>query len=242
MNNQSTVEKMKSMKLFGMQHAFATALETKENQRLTADELINYLVESEFNFRQNIRMNNAIKNAKFRYMASMEDINFTQNRNLDKNAFMRLFDCAFIEKKENILITGPTGVGKSYIASALGYQACMMGYKVRYFNVGKLFTTLKMSKADNSYLKEINRIEKQNVLILDDFGLHPIDAFIRIALLEIIEDRHGKASTIIVSQIPVKDWHELMGEKTIADAILDRIVHSSHRIELEGQSMRKKKH
>jgi len=241
MNNQGTVEKMKSMKLFGMQRAFAVALETKENQRLTADELINYLIESEFNFRQNIRMNNAIKNAKFRYMASMEDINFTQNRNLDKNAIMRLFDCAFIEKKENVLITGPTGVGKSYIASALGHQACMMGYKVRYFNVGKLFTTLKMSKADNSYLKEINRIEKQNVLILDDFGLHPIDAFIRIALLEIIEDRHGKASTIIVSQIPVKDWHELMGEKTIADAILDRIVHDSHRIELEGQSMRKKK-
>jgi len=137
-------------------------------------------------------------------------------------------------------ITGLTGVGKSYLASALGYQACIMGYKVRYYNMSKLFSTLKMSKADNSYLKEINRIEKQDVLILDDFGLHPIDPATQMALLEIIEDRHGKSSTIIASQVPVNKWHELLGEQTIADAILDRIIHTSNRIELQGESMRKK--
>jgi DNA replication protein DnaC len=153
---------------------------------------------------------------------------------------MRLADCSFIEKKENVIITGATGVGKSYLASALGHQACIMGYKVRYYNMTKLFSSLKMSKADNTYLKEIGRIEKQDLLILDDFGLHPIDPATRLALLEIIEDRHSKSSTIIASQVPVNKWHELLGEQTIADAILDRIIHSSQRIELQGESLRKK--
>ena len=138
------------------------------------------------------------------------------------------------------IYVGETGVGKSYLASALGHQACIKGYKVLYYNMSKLFTTLKMSKADNSYLKEITKIEKQHVLILDDFGLHPFDAINCMSLLEIIEDRHGKSSTIIASQVPVNKWHELLGEKTLADAILDRIIHSSTRMELQGDSMRKK--
>lgn len=239
MNNNSTLQKMKELKLFGMQKAFESSLQSRENQTLTPDELLTYLIEAEHNFRQTIRTTTAIQRAKFRYPASIEEINFNQNRNLNKNQFLRLTDCSFIERKENIIITGATGVGKSYIASALGHQACMMGYKVRYYNMAKLFSALKMSKADNSYLSEINRIEKQHLLILDDFGLHPIDPSTRLALLEIIEDRHSKASTIIASQVPVIKWHELLGEQTIADAILDRIIHTSQKIELQGASLRK---
>lgn len=241
MNNNSTLEKMKELKLWGMSNYFAASLKTREHEHTTADELLAFLIEAEYDYKRTQRIKNAFKNAMFRYPASIEEISFSKNRNLDKNTFIRLSDCSFIEKKENIIITGPTGVGKSYLASALGHQACVMGYRVRYYNMGKLFSMLKMSKADNSYLKEMARIEKQDVLILDDFGLHPFDSSTCISLLEIIEDRHGKASTIIASQVPVNKWHELLGEQTLADAILDRIIHTSNRIELQGDSMRKPK-
>ena len=132
-------------------------------------------------------------------------------------------------------------MGKSYIATALGYQACIQGYRVMYFNTTKLFSMLKIAKADGSYLRTLAKIERQNLIILDDFGLQPLDSQNRIALLEIIEDRHNKGSIIVTSQIPVKGWYEIIGEKTIADAILDRLVHQSHRIELEGESMRRKR-
>jgi len=240
MNNPSTLERMKELKLYAMQKAFAASLQTREHQQLTADELLAMLIEAEYDFRKTQRIRSSIGKAKFRYPAGIEEINFTQGRNLNKNMVMRLADCSYVDKHENIIITGPTGVGKSFLISALGHQACIMGYKVRYYNMSKLFNTLKMGKADNTYAKEINRIEKQHVLILDDFGLHPIDPAIQIALLEIIEDRHGKASTIIASQIPVSKWYELLGEQTLADAILDRIIHTANRIELQGESMRKK--
>jgi len=147
---------------------------------------------------------------------------------------------SFINKGENILITGATGVGKSYLSSALGHQACQSGYKTLYFNTQKLFSRLKMLKADGSYTKEISRMEKYDLLILDDFGLAPLDSTARMFLLEIIEDRHGRKSTIISSQLPVAKWYEVIGESTIADAILDRMVHTAHRIELKGESLRKK--
>ncbi len=153
----------------------------------------------------------------------------------------RLADCTFIENKQNIIISGSTGVGKSYVASALGHQACINGYKVIYANTAKLIGKLKMAKADGSYVRELIKIEKQDLLLLDDFGIQPLDAQGRASLMEIIEDRHGKSSTIITSQVPVKQWHEIIGEKTIADAILDRIVHDAQRIELKGESMRKRK-
>ena len=152
---------------------------------------------------------------------------------------MRFAECTYIGKQENILITGSTGIGKSHLATALGHQACTLGYKVYYANMSKLFSKLKMGKADGSYMREISKIERQDLLILDDFGLVPIDNQNRSALMEIIEDRHKKASLIITSQLPVNCWHEVIGEKTIADAILDRIVHDAHRIELKGESLRK---
>ena len=145
-----------------------------------------------------------------------------------------------IEKCENILITGSTGIGKSYIASALGHHACSVGYKVIYYSAPKLFAKLKMTKADGTYIKEIAKIERHQLLILDDFGISPLDAQNRAAFMEIVEDRHEKGSIIITSQVPVSKWHEVIGEKTVADAILDRIIHQAHRLELKGESLRKK--
>ena len=162
------------------------------------------------------------------------------DRNLDKNQLMRLADCNFIRKHENVLITGSTGIGKSYIASAIGNQACMLGHKVLYANTAKLFSRLKMAKSDGSYIKEISKIEKQDLLILDDFGLQPMDNQMRSVLMEIIEDRHGNRSTIITSQLPVAKWYDVIGDSTLADAILDRLVHESHRVELIGESLRRK--
>ncbi|TXI67852.1 MAG: ATP-binding protein [Flavobacterium sp.] len=170
-----------------------------------------------------------------------ENINFDASRNLDRNQVLRLAACDFVEKNQNVLITGSTGVGKSFLGTALGYQACIQGYKVSYYNTSKLFAKLKMAKADGSYLRELAKIERQDVIILDDFGLQALDSQNRITLLEIIEDRHNNGSIIVTSQIPVQGWYDIIGEKTIADAILDQLIHQSHRIELQGESMRKKR-
>ena len=191
--------------------------------------------------RHNRRIERSIKNARFHYKSNIESINFDESRNLDRNLVLRLAGCEFVEKNENILITGSTGVGKSYLGTALGYQACIEGFKVSYFNINKLFAKLKMAKTDGSYLRELAKIQRQEVTILDDFGLQALDSQNRITLLELIEDRHNNGSVIVTSQIPVQGWYDIIGEKTIADAILDRLIHQSHRLELKGESMRKKR-
>lgn len=239
--NQTTLFKMKQMKLFGMHGAFITAIETGKTDSYTQDEFVAMLTEAEYDDRITRRINRAIKNARFRYKASVENLAYDSTRNIEKNKLLRYAACDFINNGEDILITGSTGVGKSYIATALGYQACIEGYRVVYYNTAKLFAKLKMAKADGSYIKELARIERQQLVILDDFGLQPLDNQNRLTLLEIIEDRHGKGSVIVTSQLPVSQWHDIIGEKTVADAILDRIVHRAHRIELEGESMRKKR-
>ena len=239
--NTNTLDKLRKMKFFGMFHAFKSALETGKTNDYTTDELLAHLVDAEWDDRHNRRIERQIFYARFRYKASVEDVHYHAERSIDRNQIMRLADCTFISRFENLLVTGSTGIGKSYIASAIGYQACMLGYRVMYASTPKLFAKLKMAKADGSYLKEIAKIERQELLILDDFGIQPFDAQSRAALMEIIEDRHGKTSLIITSQLPVGKWYEVIGEKTIADAILDRIVHSAHRIELKGESMRKKR-
>jgi DNA replication protein DnaC len=238
--NETTLEKMRKMKFFGMFRAFKTSLTSARPEDQTADEMIAYLVESEWEDRQNRNIERHLKNARFRYKAALEQLNYNTDCNLDRNQIMRFAECSFIDKHENILITGSTGLGKSYIASAIGHHACSLGYKVLYHNTPKLFGRLKMAKADGSYIKEIAKMERQNLLILDDFGIQPFDAQSRAALMEIIEDRHGKGSIIITSQVPVSKWHEVIGEKTVADAILDRIIHEAHRLELTGESLRKK--
>lgn len=238
--NETTLEKMKKLRLWGLYRAFKTNLESGQIHQLTTDELISIMVDSELDDRQNRKIEHHIRKARFRYKGNIENINYDPERNLDKNVIMRYAECTFIEKHENLLITGSTGVGKSYIASALGHQACMLGYSVIYANTSKLLSRLKLSKADGSYMKELARIERQNLLILDDFGLQSLDAQARQALMEIIEDRHGNQSTIITSQLPVKQWYDIIGEQTIADAILDRIVHGANRIELRGESLRRR--
>jgi DNA replication protein DnaC len=240
--NEAILQKMKQMKLYGMAGAFKTSLEDGGKVHLTADEMISFLIESEWDDRNNRRVERRIRTARFRYKANIEQIDFKIDRNLDKNLMNRFAECSYINRNENILITGSTGIGKSYIASALGNQACMFGYKVFYASTSKLFASLKMARADGSYIRETARIEKMDLLILDDFGMQPLDSHNRSALIEIIEDRHGKRSTIIAAQLPVGQWHDVIGEKTIADAVLDRIVHNAHRIEMIGESLRKKQH
>lgn len=234
------VEKMQKMRLTGMARAFNLTVESGKNEKFTADEMVTHLVETEWDERYNRKMDRNLGQAGFRYKASMEQITFDDNR-MDKNQVLRLADCDFIKKKENIIITGSTGNGKSFLASALGHQACSLGHRVMYLHNTKLFGRMKMAKADGTYLKALTKIERQHLLIIDDFGIQPLDAASRSALMDIIEDRHGKASTIFTSQIPVSKWHETIGEQTIADAILDRIVHDAHRVDMKGESLRKKK-
>jgi len=240
MMNEQVVKKMKEMKFYGMLRAFETSLESDALNTLTKDEMIAHLIDEEWDDRCNRKIARNTHNAKFHYKASIEQISFDTERGVDKNQVMRLAECTFMKNKENVMITGSTGIGKSYIASAIGQQACTLGYRVMYFNATKLFAKLKMAKADGSYIHEIGKIERQQLLILDDFGIQPLDAQSRSALMEIIEDRHEKASTLITSQVPVSNWYEVIGEKTIADAIMDRIIHNAHRIELSGESLRKK--
>ena len=239
--NEETIKKMNQMKLHGMSRAFRSSLESGKTEKHTADELLSILIDSEWDDRYNRKLERSIKGARFRYKASVEQVSFDATRQVEKNQVLRIADCNFINRKENVFITGSTGVGKSYIASALGHQACSLGYKVLYQQSAKLFSRMKIAKADGSYLKEIARIEKQDLLIIDDFGIQPLDAQNRSTLMEIIEDRHSRASTMVTSQVPVNKWYEVIGEQTIADAILDRIIHNAHRLELKGESMRKKR-
>lgn len=241
MNNEATIEKMNQMKLTGMSRAFKTSLQIETKSQFTSDELVAHLVDAEYDQRYNRRINKLLGDAKFRYKASIQEISFSSSRNIDKNKLLRFTDTAWLSNGENIIITGATGVGKSFVACSIGTQACLNGFKVMYFNCMKLFSALKQSKADGSYTKEIDKIKKQNLLILDDFGLQVLEPSTRLILLEMLEDRHGLKSTIITSQLPVSGWHEVIGEPTIADAICDRIVHSAHKIQLKGGSMRKNK-
>ena len=232
--------KKKQMRLQGMAKAFTLTLESGKNEKFTPDQMVSHLVESEWDERYNRKLDRTLLAARFRYKSSIEQINYEDNR-MDKNQVLRLADCEFIKRGENIIITGSTGIGKSFIASAIGHQACSLGYRVLYQHSTKLFGRMKIAKTDGSYQKELARIERQHIFIIDDFGIQPLDAHSRSALMEIIEDRHGKSSTIITSQVPISKWHEIIGEQTIADAILDRIVHDAHRIEMKGDSLRKKK-
>ena len=237
--NRETVEKMGKMRLYGMQAAFNAFVESPPPDTFTNDEMTEYLVQSEWDDRKHRTVQRNIKIAKFRYIADTAGIDFNPERGLDKNLINRLIACDFIKGGQDVFITGSTGTGKSYIATAIGQQACLLGYKVLYASTSKLLSVLKMAKADGSHLRELSRIERQDILILDDFGIQAFDAGGRAMLMDIVEDRHGKRSTIIASQVPVRNWYEVIGEQTVADAILDRLVHKSIRIELKGESLRK---
>lgn len=239
MNNNQTIQKLKQMRLGAMAQLHHQYVNNNQLNDITADEYLALLTDHEWEDRENRKIDRLFKQANFRQKASLAEVNYTSSRNLDKNMFVRLGSLDFITRKENVILTGASGVGKSYLAQALGHQACLMGYKTVYSNTARLFKKFKLSKVDGTYLKELNKLLKADLLILDDFGLQAFDNHARETLMDIIDDRYNKTSTILSSQIPVSAWYDIIGEGTIADAILDRIVNSSHRIDLKGESLRK---
>lgn len=241
MNQQMTIEKMKSMRLRGMAQVHYSNLENNLYQDYTLDQYTALLVDQEWEDRQNRKIDNLLKRATFRATASIENIDFTANRALDKNTFDRLASLDFLTKNENLIITGPTGTGKSYIAQALGRQACLCLRKTKYFTMTKLIDEITLAKLQGTYHQLIKNIQNTKLLIIDDFGLTSFDQKTRQAFMDIVDYKYDQSSMIITSQIPVSNWHQLIGEGTIADAILDRLVHSSHRIKLQGDSLRKKR-
>jgi len=239
MNNNQTIEKLKQMRLGAMAQLHLHHVKNNQFNDITPDEYLALLADHEWEDRQNKKISRLLNQAGFRQKASIAEVNFTDLRNLDKNMFDRLSTMDFMAKKENIILTGASGVGKSYLAQALGHQACLMGHKVMYTNTARYFTKLKLAKVDGTYITELKKLLKTDLLILDDFGLQSFDNHAREALMDIIDDRFNDKSTIVSSQIPVSAWYDIIGEGTIADAILDRIVNSSHRIDLKGESLRK---
>lgn len=239
MNNNQTIEKLKQMRLGAMAELHLQHIKNNQLNGVTPDEYLALLADHEWEQRHNQKIERLLKHASFRQNATLADIDYAHQRNLDKNMFTRLATLDFLKKKENVIITGASGVGKSYLAQALGHQACINGKKVVYTITARLFTRLKLAKVDGTYLKELKKLTKADVLILDDFGLQAFDNQAREALMDIIDDRYNQTSTIVSSQIPVSVWYDIIGEGTIADAILDRIVNSSHRIDLKGESLRK---
>jgi len=239
MNKNQTIEKMKSMRLNAMASMYGHHLQNNLHNDSTPDEYISLLTDHEWEDRENRKIQRLLKQAAFRQNATIVDVDYASLRNLDKNMFKRLSALDFISKKENLILTGASGVGKSYLAQALGHQACIMGLKTQYYITARLFNRLKLAKVDGTYDKELKKLMKLDLLILDDFGLQAFDIHAREALMDIIEDRFSNHSTIVSSQIPVSTWYDIIGEGTIADAILDRLVNSSHRIDLKGESLRK---
>lgn len=241
MNTTETINKMKELKLHGMYRMYEDLRSQSAADSLSHEEYIAHLVDAEWDDRFNRKISRLIKGAGLRYPAHMEEIKYSKSRNLEKNRMISLSRCDWIEKGSNILLTGATGTGKSFLACALGHQACLNRYKVRYVNCMKLFSQLKYAKADGTYFKEMKQLQRKDLIILDDFGLKPFDNDTRLMLLELLEDRYGKKSTIIASQIPVAVWFDIIGDKTIADAICDRFIHNAEKIQLKGGSLRKTK-
>jgi len=231
---------LSQLRLYGMSNSWQALMETKRHHELTLTEGLDLLLQSELQNRENNRFERLRKSANFRYQASVEELHLDASRGVNKEMISTLTLGEYISKGESILITGATGCGKSFIASALGHHACAQGYKVAYYNIQKLLLKTKMARIEGTIYKLFEKLSKTNLLILDDFGLINLEKQQQLDLMEMIEDRHGKTSTIIASQLPVASWFDIIGEATIADAILDRLVHTSYRIELKGESLRKK--
>jgi len=241
MLNHPTLEKLKALKLAGMALGFEEQLASSQYQALSFEERLGLLVDLEANARDNKRLKTRLAQARLRQKASVEDLDLSTTRGLDRSMVLSLADGQWIKEGLNLIVTGATGVGKSYLACAMGHKACLAGFTVRYWRVPRLFNELKLAQGDGSYPKALNRLAKIDLLILDDWGLKPLGEQERNDLMEIMEDRHGLRSTLIAGQLPVENWYEVIGNPTLADAILDRIVHNAHRINLKGESMRKKK-
>lgn len=241
MNTTQTLEQMQQLRLQGMYHAYKSQLELPLNQQLEGHELIAQLIQSEQLNRAQEKTAYYLKLAKLRLPVTVEQVEYSASRNLTKQQLATLIEGRYLVQGENILITGATGCGKSFLACALGHQACLQGYKTAYLNMNRLIEKVTLSKLDGSYIRLLNHLERQTLIILDDFGLQNMGQEVRLTLLQLLEDRYGRKSMIIASQLPVSKWYEYINDPTLADAIMDRLTANAHRIELKGESMRRKK-
>jgi DNA replication protein DnaC len=238
MNKQITLDHLAQLKLDGMLQAYQAVLAMPVQNQPSINQFMARLAEAELQSRATKRTELYLRQSKLRYNAILEQVYCNTERNLSQEKLMMIADCSFIERAENLLITGKTGCGKSYLACAIGRQACTLGYRTLYLGINRFLEKISLSKLDGTYVKFLNQIEKAQLIIIDDFGIHPLDGVTRLALLQILEDRYGLKSTIITSQLPVAKWYEYIGESTVADAIMDRLAVNAHRFELEGDSLR----
>ena len=238
--NEEVHEKLEQLKFKGMLQAFDEQMSLPEVKDLTFEQRLGLLIDREMIERENRRLIRRLRQAKLRENAAIEDIDFQSSRGLDKAVILSLAQCEWIKRNQNIIITGPTGVGKTYLACALAQKACRQGYTAIYHRLPRLFEQLAMAKGDGLYAKLLDKTAKSDVIILDDWGLSVLTESQRKDLLELIEDRYSLRSTIIATQLPITKWHEVINDQTIADAILDRLVHNAHKINMKGGSMRKK--
>ena len=238
---QPTLQKLKALKLSGMAEALLQLQENTESEGLSFDERFGIIVDREELHRENKRQARLIKGAKLRSsQACIEDVNYHHKRGLEKSLISAFSQCDWIRRKQNIIFTGPTGIGKTYLACALGQRACQQGFSTRYFRVTRLLEEIRLSQGCGKYMIFMNQLSKTDVLILDDWGLGQLNKNERQDMLEILEDRHALKSTVITTQVPVQFWHEYIGDATIADAVLDRLLSGAHKLELQGESLRKK--
>jgi DNA replication protein DnaC len=234
------MDKLSAMRLTGMAKALTEQMEMQDLNSLTFDERLGLMVDREMLDREDRRLATRLRKAKLRVPACMEDIDFRHKRGLDKSLIMSLAGCQWIKGRQNLIITGPTGVGKTYLACALVHKACLMGHSAVYRRLPNLLREITIARADGSYPKKMAAYAKTSLIALDDWGLDRLTREQSLDLLELLEDRHGIKSTLVAAQVPIEHWHEIIGDPTLADAILDRLVHSAHKIQLKGESMRKK--
>ncbi|HSE06718.1 MAG TPA: IS21-like element helper ATPase IstB [Methylomirabilota bacterium] len=241
MLSHPTLERLHALQLRGMARAFAEQMQMPECAELSFAERLGLLVDREAADRESRRLARRLKEAKLRQEAAIEDLDFRIPRGLDKRLVLSLAGCGWIDQHLNVLITGPTGVGKSYLACALAHKACRDGYTVLYHRLPRLLGELALARGDGRYPQLLARLGKARLLVLDDWGLEPLTDTHRRDLLEILEDRYDRRSTLVTSQLAVQHWHDALGDPTLADAILDRLVHNAHRIALDGESIRKRR-